>query len=146
LVKRKKTEYSALQGRDFSKETLVTTTRSQGPGGQHVNKVNTRVEIRFHVDSSFLLTSEEKDRIRLKLKNKITENGYLIVSSQAERSQIRNRKIALDGFYRMLNRALILPKARKTTKPTAVSVLKRVTIKKHQAVKKTTRKKPVWEE
>ncbi len=77
-----------LGNKDFSKEFTFVTSRSSGPGGQHVNKVNTRVELRFNVIASQLLTEKEKAILQKKLQSQLTNDGDLIISSQTERSQI----------------------------------------------------------
>lgn len=131
---------SALQNRDFSGEFMITATRGGGPGGQNVNKVSTKVELRFHVDNSPQLTDEEKARVREKLANKITAEGYLILTAQAERSQLLNKQAAVKKFYHLLQTALRKEKPRKETKPTAGSVRERLQTKRKAAAKKATRR------
>jgi ribosome-associated protein len=140
----KVTELPAVAGRDFGPEWIVRTSRSQGPGGQNVNKVNTKVEIRFHPASSHLLTDTEKEILLAKLKGKLTEDGFLIVMAQSERSQAQNKQAAAKKFYRMIDQMLKVKKARKSTRPTAKSIEKRLEEKKIKADKKSMRKKPAW--
>jgi ribosome-associated protein len=141
---KKAKELPAVAGRDFSPEWIVRTSRSRGPGGQNVNKVDTKVEIRFHPASSVLLTGAEKELLLLGLRQKLTDDGFLIITSQRERSQVKNRQVAAEKFYRMINRLLTIRKVRKPTGRTAASKEKRLEGKKNIADKKSLRKKPAW--
>ena len=127
--------------RDFSGEFILSATRGGGPGGQNVNKVSTKVELRFHVDTSPLLTDEEKALVREKLVNKINTEGYLILTAQAERSQLLNKQAAIKKFYHLLQTALRTEKPRKETKPTAASVRERLQTKRKASAKKATRRR-----
>jgi ribosome-associated protein len=131
---------SALQNRDFSGEIIFSATRGGGPGGQNVNKVSTKVELRFPVETSQLLTDEEKTLVREKLANKINSEGHLILTAQAERSQLLNKQAAVKKFYHLLQTALRKEKPRKETKPTAASVRERLQTKRKAAAKKATRR------
>lgn len=131
---------SALQNRDFSGEFIFSAVRGGGPGGQNVNKVSSKVELRFLVDASPLLTDEEKARVREKLVNKINGEGYLILTAQAERSQLLNKQAVVKKFYHLLQTALRKEKPRKETKPTAASVRERLQTKRKAATKKATRR------
>ena len=144
MTKANDSELAAIAGRDFSHEWLFSASRSRGPGGQNVNKVNTKVELRFQPSSSQLLTADEKELLIRKLKKKLTENGFLIVTSQSERSQFKNKQAAAYKFYRILNRALTKTKERKPTRQTVGSIEKRLAGKKIIADKKALRKKPEW--
>jgi ribosome-associated protein len=129
-----------LRSRFFENELQVTATRSSGPGGQHVNKVSTRVEVRFNLSSSSILSQEEKDLLQQKLANKITKEGDIIVVSQEERSQADNRERAIEKFYNLIARGLARPKKRRPTKPTVASRVRRMETKIHHARKKSLRK------
>jgi ribosome-associated protein len=95
--------------------------RSSGPGGQNVNKVATKIELAFHVNSSELLTDEEKQTISQKLASRINEEGYLKISDSSSRSQATNRENVLEKFYDTLDKALFKHKKRKPTRvPKAV--------------------------
>ena len=101
-----------LKNRDFSPELTFSASRSSGPGGQNVNKVNTRVELRFNIEASGLLNNDEKDLIHKKLKNKINAQGELVVSAQRSRSQLQNKEAAAEKFYKLLEKALTPRKKR----------------------------------
>jgi ribosome-associated protein len=124
---------------DLSDEFVFRFSRSSGPGGQNVNKVSTRVELRFNVSDSQLLTAEEKEIILKKLASRLSAGGILIVSSQEERSQLKNKELATSKLYGYLNRALKPVKKRKPTRPTHASVQKRLNFKKKQGEKKSLR-------
>jgi len=133
--------HKPLINRPFELEYTINTSRSSGPGGQHVNKTETRVELRFHVASSKLLTDEEKDLIKEKQRHRISDEGYLIVCAQEHRSQLLNRQLAEKRFYRYLAQSLKRRKKRIATKPSKQSVEKRILAKKIRAEKKSQRAK-----
>lgn len=133
--------YPMTGKRDFIDELEFRTSRSSGPGGQNVNKVNTKVELRFNVVSSKLLSSVEKELLLNKLKNRMNEDGYLIIISQTERSQYKNRIQAIKKFYEIINSSLKVKKKRKPTRPTPLSVEKRLQRKKNRSEIKGLRKK-----
>jgi ribosome-associated protein len=124
---------------DLSDEFVFRFSRSSGPGGQNVNKVSTRVELRFNISESKILTAGEKVIILKKLVSKLSAGGILIVSSQEERSQLKNKELAISKLYGYLNRALKPAKKRKPTRPTRTSVHKRLDSKKKQGEKKSLR-------
>ncbi len=128
--------------RNFTPEFVFTTSRSSGPGGQNVNKVNTRVELRFSVNSSLLLTEEEKKQIHTVLGNRINTEGELLLVSQSERTQLKNKEVVIHRFYELLTKALTPRKKRKKTRPTIASQLKRLEEKKKIAQKKKNRRTP----
>lgn len=130
-----------LQGRDFSPEFTFTASRSSGPGGQNVNKVSTRVELRFDVMGSTLLSAEEKEIILLKLAKKINSEGELILVAQTDRSQLKNKENVIEKFYALLTKALTPIKKRKPTRPTRAAKEKRLEEKQIQSEKKERRKK-----
>lgn len=134
-------QFEYLNNRDFTEELIFNASRSSGAGGQNVNKVNTKVELRFNVDESNLLTAEEKEIIKSKLKNRINNDGFLILSSQEERTQLKNKESVIIRFMELLNKALIPRKKRKPTKiPKAVKE-KRLQNKKINSEKKSLRKR-----
>ena len=134
-----------IRERDFSSEWSFLASRSHGPGGQNVNKVNTRIELRLNIPESQLLTDEEKHIILKKLINKINQSGELIIVSQTHRSQLRNKEECIARFYEWMEKALFSTKPRKPTKPSQASVTKRLESKKQHAEKKRLRKKDNFE-
>ncbi len=126
----------------LQQEIVFSASRSSGPGGQNVNKVSTKVELRFNIPNSNLLSDSEKEILSVKLKNKINKEGDLILVSQEERSQIKNKENVLQKFNELINEALTPPKKRKPTKPSKARKEKRLEEKKIISEKKSKRKKP----
>jgi ribosome-associated protein len=107
-----------------------TASRSSGPGGQNVNKVSTKVEVRFCITGSPFLSDNEKEKIRIALSGRINSEGEVIVISQSERTQLMNRKRAEERLFKLLASALTEKPARKSTKPTLASKVIRLDKKK----------------
>lgn len=123
----------------LSNELEFSTSRSSGPGGQNVNKVNTKVTLRWNVKNSSLLTPEEKEQLLQKLSTRLTTEGELIVSSQDKRSQLQNKEEALSKLDLLLKKAFTKKKKRKATKPSKSSVKSRLDRKKKHSDKKKMR-------
>jgi len=123
-------------------EIVFSATRSSGPGGQNVNKVSSRVELRFSVLNSTVFSDDEKARISLKLKNRINSEGEMVLTSQTGRSQLDNKEKAIEKFFELMEKALTIQKKRIKTSPSITSRLKRMESKKITALKKQLRKPP----
>ena len=126
---------------DLSSEFQFLTSRSSGPGGQNVNKVNSKVELRFDIRNSSLLTDDQKEILLVKLATKITSEGILSVVSQRDRSQLANKENAIEKLYLILSKALKPIKPRKSTRPTKGSVERRLTTKRIKSEIKQNRQK-----
>ncbi len=127
--------------RGFGSEFVFNASRSSGPGGQNINKVSTKVELRFSLASTTLFSEEEKNLIHLKLKSRITRDGEIRIVSQSERSQLLNKNKAISRFYELISVALTLQPERKATKPTFTSKQKRLENKKIRSIIKKSRQR-----
>lgn len=127
----------------FGNELVFSTSRSSGPGGQNVNKVNSKVTLQFDIGKSFVLTSEEKEVLFKKLSTHLTKDCVLILAAQDSRSQFQNKETVIRKFEKLLVRAFVKKKARRATKPSKGSVQNRIKKKKQHAEKKKWRQKPV---
>tara|TARA_Y100000815_G_C13195327_1_gene444613 strand:- start:374 stop:775 length:402 start_codon:yes stop_codon:yes gene_type:complete len=123
-------------------ELQFKAIRSSGPGGQHANKVSSKVELSFQIAASDGLTERQKKRLLLKLGNKLSKEGILILQCDESRSQHKNKDLVIKRFFKLLEKSLIVPKARKKSKPTRSSIEKRLKSKKIASLKKVNRSKP----
>jgi ribosome-associated protein len=126
----------AIQELDFK------AVRSGGAGGQHVNKVSTKVELSFDIENSKSLTTNEKERCYQKLGSKLTKENILILSCDDTRSQHRNKDLVIKRFLETMRTGLRVPKKRRKTKPKRSSIEKRLRSKKKNAEKKARRQRP----
>lgn len=129
-----------LKNRDFSEELEFQTARSSGAGGQHVNKTETKVELRFNIQASNLLTEEEKNLIFNKASTHINSEGILVLASQKTRSQANNKEDVVKKFYMLLAKCLTIPKKRKPSQVPPQAKAERLKSKKIHAQKKANRK------
>jgi len=129
-----------LKKRDFKRELEFKSSRSSGKGGQHVNKVESRVSLFFNLMQSGQLSPLEKEKLLEFLKGKISKEGVLQLDVDEGRSQHQNKKIAIERFYELLELGLKEKKKRKITKPGQAAIRKRLKEKKIQSEKKKNRK------
>src|ERR1035437_3927541 len=101
-----------IQDRNFQDEFVFQASRSGGPGGQNVNKVSSKVELRFNFANSILLNEEENALVAEKLGNKINKLGELVLVAQRDRSQLKNKEKVIGKFYFLLEKALTPRKTR----------------------------------
>jgi ribosome-associated protein len=122
-------------------ELVYTASRSSGPGGQHVNTSDTRIQLRWNVKESVALDDAERALVLKALASRLTEAGDLILANDSHRSQRRNREDVTQRLAAMVREALIPPKPRKKTKPSRASKERRLDEKRKQARTKKDRRK-----
>ncbi len=128
------------------RELQLRASRSAGPGGQHVNKVNTRVTLYFDIAGSPSLTAAQKQRIGDMFSTRINKEGILYLSAQRSCSQAMNRADVLEKFCRLFREALTPHKIRKTVQVPRRSIERRLDQKKRQRRVKQLRIRPVWKD
>ena len=124
------------------KELSFKAIRSSGAGGQHVNKVSSKIELTFDLANSKGLSDEEKELLLKSIATKLTKEQMLILQCDESRSQHKNKEIVIKRFLELIAAGLVRPKKRKPTKPSKTSIQKRLNTKKKQSEKKSTSKKP----
>lgn len=130
-----------MNTKQLIKELKFQTARSAGSGGQHVNKTETKVELFFNIETSKVLSEDDKLILKQKLKNRISKDSVLHMSCQAKRSQVWNKKIVIQKFLDTIEKALEPEKERIPTKPTKAMVEKRLKNKRQNSDVKAMRKK-----
>ena len=124
----------------FESEFEFKTSRSSGSGGQNVNKVSTKVELNFNLNTTHLFTIQQKYLIHRLLKNRITKDGILQIVVQSSRSQLQNKELSIAKFFELITKALTPAKRRIATKPKKSAKEKRINDKKkHGEIKKLRR-------
>jgi ribosome-associated protein len=116
--------------------------RSSGAGGQHVNKVSSKIELTFNIQESLVFDEAQKARLLNKLSSKFTKEGLLIMQCDETRSQHKNKELVTKRFFALLESGLHTPKKRIPTKTPRAAVKKRLKTKRNLSEKKTNRQKP----
>ena len=137
---------SGLSPTSLDKEKIIQelqfkAIRSGGAGGQHVNKVSSKVVLSFDVDQSEALTDQEKKRIHLKLGNRLSGESLLSLQCDESRSQHKNKELVTERFLLLLENALKISKKRIKTKPSGSAIEKRLKSKLIKSQIKTARRK-----
>ncbi|WP_298238647.1 alternative ribosome rescue aminoacyl-tRNA hydrolase ArfB [uncultured Algibacter sp.] len=123
-------------------ELTFKAVRSSGSGGQHVNKVSSKIELLFDLTNSIVFNEEQKERIYKNLQSRLTKEGVLLLQCQESRSQHKNKEIVINRFLELIRTSLIIPKKRKKTKIPRAIIEKRLKNKKSLSQRKANRKKP----
>lgn len=130
-----------IQERELIKECSFKTARSGGKGGQNVNKVETKVELWFDIQNSEKLSDEEKARLLVKLSTKLDKDRNLHLQEQSDRTQLKNKALIKEKFYKLILSGLKVAKPRKATKVSKAAKTKRLDNKKAKGEQKQLRKK-----
>ena len=125
------------------RELKFKAVRSSGPGGQHLNKTSSKIELSFNIQNSEAFTENEKNRLLDKLEGRISQYGIINLQCGETRSQHRNKAIAIERLIELVGQNLKMAKVRRKTKPSKGAIEKRLKRKKEQALKKTNRKPPL---
>jgi ribosome-associated protein len=120
--------------------------RASGPGGQNVNKVSSAVQLRFDMEGSTALSEPVKNRLRVLAGRRLTDDGAILIIARNQRSQEHNRREALERLADLVERALVVPKTRRATKPTRASKERRLEGKTRKQQTKRQRSRPRWDD
>lgn len=131
-----------MNSESLIKELTFKATRSSGAGGQHVNKVSSKIVLSFDLLSSQVLDEDEKEILLKNLKTRLTIENILTLNCSESRSQHKNKEIAIKRFLEVISNGLKVKKPRKKSKPSKASIKKRLEKKSRNALKKSNRKKP----
>lgn len=123
-------------------ELAFKAIRSSGSGGQHVNKVSSKVELHFFIENSVILSDKQKNLLLKSLKSRLTKENELILQCGESRSQHKNKELVIKRFIELIKQGLIIPKKRKPTKIPKSVIRKRLKSKKRQSERKANRKTP----
>ncbi|WP_406685603.1 alternative ribosome rescue aminoacyl-tRNA hydrolase ArfB [Seonamhaeicola sp. MEBiC1930] len=124
------------------KELQFKAIRSSGSGGQHVNKVASKIELSFNLDQSLVFSEDQKQRLALKLQSRLTKHGVLILHCDESRSQHKNKSIVIRRFLELIRNALLIRRRRVPTKIPKSVIRKRLRNKRKLAEKKANRRRP----
>lgn len=119
-----------------------TAVRSSGPGGQNVNKVASKIELSFDFEATVALPESAKVRLRELAKNQLDGEGRVFIKSEKTRDQAKNLADAREKLKDLIRKSLVIPKARKATKPSKTQKVKRLITKKKVGAKKAARRRP----
>ena len=131
----------SITSNDILSELLFSAARSSGPGGQNVNKVNTKITIQWDIVNSKSISEEQRELLLKKLHTRLTKDGVLQLASQENRSQLQNKEEAIGKLDQLLEQAFKQKKIRKPSKPSKAAQRKRVDNKKKHAEKKSLRRR-----
>lgn len=137
---------SKIAKQGLLKELGYQMSRSGGKGGQHINKVESKVLLRWVAADSEILTEEQKNKALLVLRNRLTKHGVLLLECGTSRSQHKNKEIVTDRFFAILEEAIKSQKKRKATKISRAKIFQRLDRKKKHADKKNMRKRNFLDE
>ncbi len=123
-------------------ELSFKAVRSSGAGGQHVNKVSSKVELSFNITASLVFDEEQKANLLEKLSHRLSKDYILMLQCDESRSQHKNKELVIKRFLNLIEEGLKVPKKRVPTKKSKAVIAKRLKSKSVQSKKKTNRKKP----
>ncbi|NQX86561.1 MAG: aminoacyl-tRNA hydrolase [Flavobacteriaceae bacterium] len=131
-----------MNTQELLKECLFKAVRSSGSGGQHVNKVATKIELQFSIETSAVLRLEQKEKLKKALQYRLTKDHVLLLQCSESRSQYQNKRLVKIRFIALITAHLKSNKPRIPTKVPRAAIQKRLKKKHNQSLKKTNRRKP----